>query len=90
MQDPDEEDQPEVALELTPDEKEKFAKSDIDGLPYRFPLIWAVSARCVAKGESALCGATLEVMHSMIQEWPVADTYDSVGAKYEDGTPIPD
>ena len=37
MPNPDEESAPYIPTELTPEEKERFAKSDKDGLPFRFP-----------------------------------------------------
>ena len=37
-----------------------------------------------------LCPDTLKEMHYMIEDWPIESTYDSEGAKYEDGTPIPE
>ena len=37
-----------------------------------------------------LCPDSLKEMHFMIQDWPIEKTYDSVGAIYADGTPIPD
>ena len=46
MPNPDEESAPYIPTELTSEEKERFAKSDKDGLPFRFPQIWAVAARC--------------------------------------------
>ena len=56
MENPNDEVPPEEeSFELTAEEKEKFSKSDIDGLPFRFPTIWALSARCVANNEDALC-----------------------------------
>ena len=60
------EEEPYTPAELTPEEKEKFAKSDKDGLPFRFPQIWAVAARCEANNESMLCPDTLKEMHYMI------------------------
>ena len=32
----------------------------------------------------------MDEMDRMIRGWPIEDTYDSVGAKYDDGTLIPD
>ena len=90
MPNPDEESAPYIPTELTSEEKERFAKSDKDGLPFRFPQIWAVAARCLTNNEDFLCPDTLKEMHYMIQDWPIENTYDSDGAKYEDGTTIPD
>lgn len=66
MPNPDEESAPYIPTELTPEEKERFAKSDKDGLPFRFPQIWAVAARCEANDEDFLCPDTLKEMHYMI------------------------
>ena len=46
--------------------------------------------RCRAKGKDMLCPDSLKEMHNMIQDWPIEKTYDSDGAIYADGTPIPD
>ena len=71
MPDPQEEPGTYVPTKMTPEETEKFAKSDIDGLPYRFPQIWAMADRCVAKGKDMLCPDSLKEMHNMIQDWPI-------------------
>lgn len=61
-----------VPAELTPEEQEKF-KTAPDGLPYRFPIIWALSAR---NPEEPWDTPVLKEMHSMIQDWPIPQTYD--------------
>ena len=56
-----------VPAELTPEEQEKF-KTAPDGLPYRFPTIWALSAR---NPDEPWDTPVLKEMHSMIQDWPI-------------------
>jgi len=63
---------PYAPAELTPEEQEKF-KTAPDGLPYRFPGIWALSAR---DPEDPWNSEMLKEMHSMIQDWPVPKTYE--------------
>ena len=65
---------PYVPTELTPEEREKF-KIAPDGVPYRFPEIWALSAR---DPEDPIGEAMLKEMHNMIQDWPDGTTYDHV------------
>ena len=57
---------------LTDEEKEKF-KLAPDGLPYRFPEIWALSAR---EPEDPFRTEVLTQMHSLINNWPIEETYD--------------
>ena len=59
---PHQEAPPYVPTELTPEEKDKF-KIAPDGVPYRFPEIWALSAR---DPEDPWCEAMLKEMHNMI------------------------
>lgn len=71
MQDQNEPPGPYVPAELTPEEKEKWTTAP-DGLPYRFPEVWALSAR---DPENPWNTDTLKEMHSWCEDVQIEDTY---------------
>ena len=79
-----------IPAELTDVERARFLISEKDGLPFRFPQVWALSERCIRKGEDQFCPDVLSEMDALVKNWPIEDTYDSDGAMYADGTEIPD
>ena len=64
---------PYIPTEITPEEREKF-KTAPDGVPYRFPVVWALSARTP---EEPLSETTLKEIHDLVYDWPIDTTYDN-------------